>query len=154
MIRDRFTMSSIVSGLAMDTKIFSVSFEDSFSDSESSIATFLAARSVISELTTQVTRISKTVPFSTSSFSKRSPVGRIMLYPTNTAANVAAACALLKPYIRFRSRTDILYIFCVSQHAIHLPVSAMVIITAATFKASPCPKITRKLINIPTPIRK
>ena len=57
-------MSSIVSGLAMDTKIFSVSFEDSFSDSESSIATFLAARSVISELTTQVTRISKTVPFS------------------------------------------------------------------------------------------
>lgn len=33
-------------------------------------------------------------------------------------------------------------------------VAAMVIITAATFKASPSPKRTRKLINIPTPIRK
>ena len=147
-------MSSMVSGLARDTKIFSVSVEDSFPGSESSMASFLAARSVIRELTTQVTRISRTVPFSTSSFNRRSPPGRIILYPTNTAANVAAACALLNPYIMFRSRTDILYIFCVNQQAIHLPVSAITIITAATFSASPCPKITRRLINIPTPIRK
>ena len=147
-------MSSIVFGLASEIRIFSASVEDSFSGSESSMATFLAARSVISELTMQVTSISRTVPFKTSSFSRRSPLGRNMLYPTSTAASVAAACALLRPYIRFRSRTDILYIFCVSQQAIHLPVSAITIITAATFSASPCPKITRRLINIPTPMRK
>ena len=152
--KERFIISSIVFGLAREIRIFSVSVDDSLPVSESSMATFPAARSVIRELTMQVTSINRTVPFNTSSFSRRSPPGRIMLYPTSTAASVAAACALLKPYIRFRSRTDILYIFCVSQQAIHLPVSAITIITAATFSASPCPKMTRRLINIPTPIRK
>ena len=135
--KERFIKSSIVSGLAIGINIFSASTERFSSRCASSMAIFRAARSVMNELTMQVTRISRTVPFKTSSFSKRSSLGRMMLYPTNTAASVAAACALLNPYISSRSIPPILYIFCVSQQAIHLPANATTIITAATFRASP-----------------
>ncbi|CDA21794.1 unknown [Bacteroides sp. CAG:144] len=72
-----------------------------------SIAMRRAALSVINELTMQVTSINKIVPFNTSSFNNLSPVGRTILYPTNTVAKVAAACALLNPYINIRSTDDI-----------------------------------------------
>ena len=42
----------------------------------------------------------------------------------------------------------------VTHEAIHFPANAMVIITAATFRASPEPNSTRRSIIIPTPIRK
>ena len=87
----RFIKFSTVSGLATGMRKHSFSCFFSSVTAASSIAIRFAACSVMKELTTQVTSISRIVPFSTSSFSKRSPEGRIILYPTNTAASVAAA---------------------------------------------------------------
>ena len=101
----RLIRSSIVSGLATGINICSLFFfVPSSSDcTVSSKAKRRAARSVTKELMTQVKRIITTVPFSTSSFNNRSPFSMIISCPINTAANVAAACALLKPKIMFRS---------------------------------------------------
>ena len=106
--KDKFIRYSIVSGFAIGISILSASTVRSSSKCASHMAILRAALSVIKELTTQVTRINNTVPFSTSSFSKRSPPGKIMLYPTSTAASVAAACALLRPNINSRSMGAIL----------------------------------------------
>ena len=155
MTRDRFINSSIVSGFATGIKIFSgIFFLSSASSCASFIANLRAALSVANELMIQVNKIRTIVPFSTSSFNNRSPLGRIILYPTNTAAKVAAAWALLRPNISSRSIAFILYIFWVSHEAIHLLAKATVVITTATFNASPCPKSILISINIPTPIKK
>ena len=153
--KEKPTSCSKVLGLARGIKNFSFFCIFSLTTSTArSITIRFAAYSVINELTTHVTRINKIVPFRTSSFSKRCPSGRIILYPTNTAANVAAACALLNPNINARSTARILYIFWVNQEAIHFPERATTIITKATLSESKCPNNTLILINIPTPIRK
>ena len=76
----RFIKSSIVSGLATGINICSVLFfAPCSSDCNSSfIAKRRAERSVTKELITQVKRIITTVPFNTSSFSKRSPFSIII----------------------------------------------------------------------------
>ena len=107
-ISDRSISPSKVCGLASDIRILSFSCPFSSLTAASSIAIRLAACSVMNELTTQVTKISNIVPLSTSSLSRRLPSGNIMLYPTNTAASVAAAWALLKPNIIIRSMPRIL----------------------------------------------
>ena len=96
----------------------------------------------------QVTRIIKIVPFNTLSFNRRigSPAGvspRITLYPTITAAKVAAACALLNPKITRRWSTDIRNVFCVSQAAPNLATVATTIITAPTLIVSQLVKKAR-----------
>ena len=105
MTNAKLMRSSIVSGLATGINICSLLFfTPSFSDCTfSSKAKRRAERSVTKELMTQVKRIITTVPFSTSSFSKRSPFSIMISCPINTAANVAAACALLRPNIILRS---------------------------------------------------
>ena len=70
------------------------------------------------------------------------------------AANVAAACEVLKPNIRLRSPDDIRYTFDTRNDAIHLPVSAVATITPATMSELPPLNSTLMSIIIPTPIRK
>ena len=77
--KDRFIRYSIVSGFATGIRILSASTVRSSSRCASHMAILRAALSVIKELTTHVTRISNTVPFSTSSFNKRSPFGKMIL---------------------------------------------------------------------------
>ena len=152
----RLTKSSIVSGLATGIRICSlfICLASSSACTFSSKAKRRAERSVTKELMTQVKSIITTVPFNTSSFNKRSPFSIIISWPINTAASVAAACALLKPNIMLRSFDCIRYIFCVIQAANHLLKVATTVITTATFNASPPVNRLLTSIIIPTPIRK
>ncbi len=82
----------MVSGLAIGIKIFSCSCGFvSISEKSSFTTNFLAARSVIMELIIQVNNIITTVPFNTSSLNNNTPGDTSILFPTKTAANVAAA---------------------------------------------------------------
>ena len=107
----------------------------------------------------QVTKIITIVPFSTLSFNKRigSPSGvvpRITLYPTRTAAKVAAACALLNPKIKVLSEAVNRKFFCANQAGINFDTVATTHMTTATHIVVRSYKNTWKLTNIPTPIRK
>ena len=134
----------MVSGFATGIRICSCSVFSLLSSNciSSCRAKRLAERSVTSELMTHVKRIMTTVPLSTSSFSNRSPFSIMISCPINTAASVAAACALLKPNIMLRSLAN------------HLLRVANTVITTATFRASPPVNRVRTSIIIPTPIRK
>ena len=70
------------------------------------------------------------------------------------AANVAAACEVLRPNMRLRSSDDMRYTFDTRNDAIHLPVSAVPTMTAATMSEPPPLKSTLTSIIIPTPMRK
>ena len=107
------TNPSIVSGFATGMRIRSCSllFLSSLPVRFSCVTIRRAALSVATELMMQVNNIITTVPFNTSSFNKRSPFSMIISCPINTAANVAAACALLNPNIRLRSTFCMPYIF-------------------------------------------
>ena len=77
-----------------------------------------APRCVAKVETVQVARIIRIVPLSTLSFSRRigSPSGvcpSTTLYPTITAASVAATCAELKPKITVRWSRESRKVFCV-----------------------------------------
>ena len=96
----------------------------------------------------QVTRIIRIVPFSTLSFRSRmgaplASVPRITLYPTMTAASVAAAWALLSPKITLRWSTDRRKVFCVSQAAAYFAAVATMIITIPTLIVSKLVKKAR-----------
>ena len=144
----RLTSSSTVSSLLTGIKICSDSFLFSSLSDISWAAMLWAPFWAAKEAMVQVTSIIRIVPFNTLSFNNRigSPLASvpvITLYPTITAANVAAACALLKPKITLRWSVDRWKVFWVIQAAMYLAAVATIIMISPTLMVSKLVKNVR-----------